>query len=275
MGDIIRRICNLTGVSWAFNLFSHNFLEAQFFDIRNLLVYNNIIHREEATLSESTTINDIPEEVMLMIFKKLEHSHLIKTSRVCKYWKELIDGSPTLWGSAEISLTKPPARTYLSYVYENEQDKTRRYVDCLISKRARLRYLTLHMHYFNNDHLKTLNSLFDKGCCSKLSEVKLEWYEQRFSCDKAHIFTSSFAFFLSTLALLSEHCEKSLQTLSCQLNFTDQSIPYITSFQNLRTLVIRCTPRVHHISHKHMTALLANLNHLQVCFITLNVNVVV
>ena len=264
MAEILRRICHITGVSWIFNIFNYTFLKAQYFDIRNLLVYNNIVQEYDVDTPRYTGFNDIPEECILLIFKKLEIHHLIKASRVCKLWKEIIDGSPVLWGSAELSLTKPPARTYLSYVYENELDKTRRYVDCLISRKARLRYLAIHMHYFNNEHLKTLNNLFDRGCCECLSDVKLEWYETRFSGDKAHIFTSSFAFFLSTLALLSEHCEKSLRSLSCQLNFTDQSIPYITSFQNLSTLVIRCTPRVQHISHKHMSTLLANLNRLQV-----------
>ena len=61
--------------------------------------------KEVATLKkmEQENINNLPLEIMMIVFEKLAHKDLFKVVRVCKHWKAIGD-FPCLWENHELVL---------------------------------------------------------------------------------------------------------------------------------------------------------------------------
>ena len=260
MAELVREVCKFTGLSWLFTVIMNMFFKLNSADLWDLVTFSAA---SSATEDEEwvTGVNSIPEECLVYMFRFLEHRDLIRCAFVCKHWKATVDAHPELWGSAELRLLKPPKSSFFSYMCQ--PDRTRTYVDCLIAKEARLKSLSVDLHHYDSDNFNTLSKLLSSGCCHRLRNVKLTWYESQRCTEKAHCFGFSFAFFLSTLTLLRAYCD-GISTLHCQLNWTDESVKYISSFVNLRMLEIGCMPRVHNISNIHIDVLLRSLRFLQI-----------
>lgn len=264
----LREICKFTGLSWLFTVFMNVFLKLNNADLWDLVTFNTASATSSEDEERTTGINDIPEECLVYLLRFLEHRDLIRCAFVCKHWKATVDAHPELWGSAELRLLKPPKKSFFSYVCQ--PDRTRTYVDCLIAKEARLKSLAVDLHHYDSENFNTLSKLLSSGCCHRLRNVKLTWYESKRCTERAHCFGFSFAFFLSTLTLLKAYCD-GISTLHCQLNWTDESVKYVSSFENLRMLEIGCMPRVHNISKIHIDTLLQSLRYLQIFRLTVTI----
>ena len=264
-----REVCKFTGLSWLITVIMNVFFKLNNKDLWDLVTFNTTGSELSAEDEDwSPGINDIPEECLVYLLRFLEHRDLIRCAFVCKHWKTTVDAHPELWRSAELRLLKPPKKSFFSLLYPPDRNRT--YVDCLIAKEARLKYLSVDLYHYDGENFQTLSKLLSSGCCHRLRNVKLTWYESKRCTERARSFGFSFAFFISTLTLLRAYCD-GISTLNCQMNWTDESVKHISSFVNLRMLEIGCMPRVHNISKQHIDTLLQSLRYLQIFRLTVTI----
>ena len=254
-------------ISWMFNTFTETLSKLKLAGLLQKIYedYKNFIEARERR--RCSNINHLPEDCLVAIFSKLDQKELITCSAVCKQWKFILDYHSELYHSVNLTLRKhqlPPhiKGSSVGLSITRQQESNRNLVTFLVNKGASVRKLHIDWCFIDQFGFDTLGFLVSSKCCKALRTLSLNWSED-WSFGESPDFDGSYEYFLSLLVLLKKHCDTQLRSICTQFNWTADSVKYLGQFSQVKSLEIRCVPRVHCVQKWHIDKLLGSLKSLK------------